>query len=99
VLPEQHGYRLRDHLDYFEVDIVPTFDSASIIRSGMIRRSGPRPGRRSAAGKTPYYVRAMAGDGSAGSGWTEPAVAFFVNTANDAAATPVIAQSLERRPA
>jgi len=38
-----------------------------------------------------YYVRAMASDGSAGSDWTEPAIKFFMNTANDAPATPVIA--------
>jgi hypothetical protein len=78
---------------YFEVDIVPTFDSASIIRSGMIP-AGPGTTTWQAIGlldNTPYYVRAMAGDGSAGSGWTEPAVAFFVNTANDAPPTPVIA--------
>jgi large repetitive protein len=78
---------------YFEVDTEPTFNSASIIRSGVIP-AGPGTTTWQAIGlldNTQYYVRAMASDGSAGSGWTEPAIKFFVNTANDAPTTPVIA--------
>jgi subtilase family serine protease len=77
----------------FEVDTVPTFDSPGIIRSGIIP-AGPGTTTWKAIGlldNTPYYLRAMAGDNSAGSGWTEPAITFFVNTANDAPTTPVIA--------
>jgi hypothetical protein len=78
---------------YFEVDTEPTFDSTSIIRSGVIP-AGSGTTTWQAIGlldNTRYFVRAMAGDGSAGSAWTEPAVKFFVNTANDAPTTPVIA--------
>ncbi|MHB8844499.1 MAG: carboxypeptidase regulatory-like domain-containing protein, partial [Nitrospirota bacterium] len=78
---------------YFEVDTVPTFDSGSIIRSGIIP-AGPGTTTWQAIGlmdNTQYYARAMASDGSAGSGWTDPALKIFVNTANDAPTTPVIA--------
>ena len=78
---------------YFEVDTDPSFGSASVIRSGIIP-AGPGTTIWQAIGlldNTRYYIRAMASDGSAGSGWTDPPVEFFVNTANDAPATPVIA--------
>jgi hypothetical protein len=74
-----------------EVDIVPSFDSALIIRSGLIPQgSGTTTCQVSGLqDNTVYYVRAMASDGSADSGWTEPAV-FFVNMANDRPTKPVI---------
>jgi hypothetical protein len=77
----------------YEVDIDSSFNSASIIRSGVIP-PGPGTTTWQATGlldNTLYFVRAMArDDGSAESGWTD-VVAFFVNTANDAPINPVIA--------
>jgi hypothetical protein len=78
----------------YEVDTVPSFDSGSTIRSGLIP-SGPGTTIWQATGlldNTLYYVRAMASDdSSAESGWTVPAVSFFVNTANDKPTKPVVA--------
>lgn len=76
----------------FEVDTIPTFDSGSTIRSGIIP-PGPGSTTWQAIGlldNTEYYARAMASDGSAGSDWSDQR-SFFVNTANDAPTTPVIA--------
>jgi hypothetical protein len=81
---------------YFEVDTDPSFGSASVIRSGIIP-AGPGATTWQAIGlldNTRYYIRAMASDGSAGSGWTDPAVEFFVGLTSRPA--PVIA-SLDRR--
>ena len=77
---------------FFEADSVPTFDSASVIRSGIIP-AGPGTTTWQAIGlldNTLYYVRARASDGSADSSWTQ-VISFFVNTANDAPTTPAIA--------
>jgi subtilase family serine protease len=74
---------------YFEVDIAPTFDSASIIRSGIIP-AGPGTTTWQAIGlldNMAHYIRAKSSDGSAESDWTQ-ANSIFVNTANDAPTTP-----------
>ncbi|MHB8843400.1 MAG: CARDB domain-containing protein [Nitrospirota bacterium] len=76
----------------FEVDRLSTFDSPGIIKSGIIP-AGAGTTTWQAIGlldNTQYYVRAMASDGNAGSAWTQ-AISIFVNTANDAPTTPVIA--------
>ena len=81
-------------ISYFiEIDTKPTFDSGSTIRSGLIP-AGSGTTIWQAIGlldNTQYYARAMASDGSAGSGWPESPVKFFVNIANDAPTTPTIA--------
>ncbi len=76
----------------YEVDTVPSFDSGSTIRSGVIP-AGQGTTTYQAAGlldNTLYYVRAIASDdSSAESGWTD-AISFFVNTVNDKPSAPVI---------
>ncbi|MDH4164481.1 MAG: hypothetical protein OEW15_17605 [Nitrospirota bacterium] len=77
---------------FFEVDTVPTFDSPGVIRSGIIPAGGGATTWRAIGllDNTLYYVRAKASDSSADSGWTDY-ISFFVNAANDAPTTPVIA--------
>lgn len=77
---------------FFEIDTVPTFDSAMVKRSGPVE-SGQVVSSWQAAElleNTQYYVRAKASDGSAESTWS-PAIGFFVNTVNDLPTTPAIA--------
>jgi hypothetical protein len=76
---------------YIELDTVSTFDSAGIIRSGMIAL-GTGTTTWPAIGLTDnmhYYVRAKASDGFAESAWSS-AISFFVNTANDAPTAPAL---------
>ncbi|MEW6054879.1 MAG: CARDB domain-containing protein [Nitrospirota bacterium] len=82
-----------DPLGYvFEIDTVQTFDSPNLIRSATIPE-GTGTTTWHVAGLTDnarHYVRAKATDGLAESPWSE-VTAFFVNTANDAPTTPVLA--------
>jgi Tol biopolymer transport system component len=76
----------------FEADTVNTFDSPDIIRSGNIPEGQNTTMwyLNTLSDNTLYYVRAKASDGQAESPWSG-VISFFVNTANDAPATPVLA--------
>ncbi|PNU20357.1 hypothetical protein C2E25_08005 [Geothermobacter hydrogeniphilus] len=76
---------------YFEADEKATFNSANLIRSGMVvegqdttlwNLSGLKDNSR-------YYVRVKASDGMAESPWSD-AVEFFVNTVNDRPTVPTL---------
>jgi subtilase family serine protease len=77
---------------FFEVDSVMTFDSPDVIRSNSVPQ-GQGTTIWHVGGlqdNTRYHVRVKASDGMADSPWS-PVVSFFANTANDAPATPVLA--------
>jgi large repetitive protein len=83
---------------YFELDTVMTFDSGSIIRSGMIPQgqdttTWPVTGLKD---NTQYYVRAKASDGQAESPSWSDVNGFFVNTTNDAPSVPVLANPSDK---
>lgn len=81
-----------DTLGYiFEIDTVNTFDSrdkktSSLIAEGYGTTSWTVEGL---SDNTMYYWRAKANDGAADSPWMA-AASFFINTANEAPAAPVI---------
>ncbi len=82
-----------DTLTYiFEIDTVMTFDSPDLIISGNIPEGQGTTSWYTDGlnDNTYYYIRAKASDGLAESPWSE-VINFFVNTANDAPATPVLA--------
>ena len=77
---------------YFELDTDPSFDSPNLLRSGAIAQ-GEGSTLWQAGGltdNTRYSIRVKASDGSAESHWST-VTSFFVNTANDAPTTPVLA--------
>ncbi|OGW29567.1 MAG: hypothetical protein A2X56_13130 [Nitrospirae bacterium GWC2_57_13] len=76
----------------FEVDRVRTFDSPDLRSSGPIAEGLGTTLWRVAdlADNTVYYVRAKAYDGFAESDLSQD-ISFFVNTANDAPAAPILA--------
>jgi len=74
-----------------ELDTVPTFDSAGIIRSGLVAQ-GEGTTTWHATGlldNTLYFVRAKSSDGEADSAWSS-ALSFHVNTANDGPTAPTL---------
>jgi len=76
----------------FEADTAITFDSQGLMTSGNIPE-GAIETIWNVAGlmdNTSYYVRANANDSLINSPWSQ-VVSFFVNTANDAPTTPVLA--------
>jgi large repetitive protein len=76
----------------FELDTVPTFDSAYIIRSGPVAEGESRTlwHVSGLSDNTWYYLRVKASDGIADSPWSIMA-SFFANTVNDPPATPMLA--------
>jgi large repetitive protein len=76
----------------FEIDTVNTFDSPNLITSDTIPEGTGTTAWHigGLTDNTLYYTRAKATDGLAESPWSEM-LAFFVNTANDAPAVPVLA--------
>ena len=77
---------------FFELDTVPSFDSARLLRSESVSEGDGHTAWRATglSDNTRYWVRVKASDGTADSPWSE-AVAFFANTANDPPATPILA--------
>ncbi|MCL5024423.1 MAG: FG-GAP-like repeat-containing protein [Nitrospirae bacterium] len=77
---------------FFELDTVPTFDSAGVMRSGSIP-GGQETTLWSVSGLTDntfYYVRVKASDGLAESPWSTVS-GFLANTQNDAPTVPLLA--------
>lgn len=80
-----------DPLSYrFQIDVVDTFDSPSLLISDLIAEGASETGWPVTAlsDNTMYYWRARANDGAAESNWAQGR--FFVNTANDAPGIPEI---------
>ncbi len=77
---------------FFELDIVPTFDSpVRIISGGIAEGQGTTTWHATGLrDNTRYYVRVKASDGSAESAWAA-VTTFFANIANDAPTAPVLA--------
>jgi hypothetical protein len=77
---------------YFEADTVPTFDSATILRSGSIAEGQGRTAWHvtGLTDNTRYYVRVKASDGTADSPWSA-VTNFFANTINDPPTAPTLA--------
>lgn len=77
---------------YFELDRVPNFDSAGILRSGATAQGEGSTSWQTGGlvDNTRYYLRVKASDGTADGPWSD-VTSFFVNSANDAPTTPVLA--------
>jgi streptogramin lyase len=77
---------------FFEVDTVPSFDSAAALRSGTVVEGAGSTAWHAAGllDNTRYFVRAKANDGLAESPWST-VISFFVNTVNDPPTAPTLA--------
>jgi subtilase family serine protease/flagellar hook assembly protein FlgD/fibronectin type 3 domain-containing protein len=74
----------------FEIDVVPTFDSAALQASPFVAQAQPNTAwtpPQPLGDNTRYYWRAASHDGQGASGWA--GAEFFVNLANDPPGVPV----------